>query len=132
MAKKKPDIELYSYGRYENWNRESKDIPRLLEITDTVPAILDTEFGMIIKIKKAKGVKMSWMIDHPGVKDDYGVVRPPFEGEDHINGNSWDFFLGDMVWEPIEDKIGPWRLVCRIDNKIIAEKTIWVEDVSNP
>lgn len=126
MAKKKPEIELYSYGRYENWNR--KDIPELLEITDTVKAELDVEFGMVIKIKKAKGMQLEWMIDHPGVKDDKGNTRLPFKGVDYINGNSWEFFLGDTVWEPIEDKIGPWRLVCRIDGKIVAEKTIYVVD----
>ena len=126
MAKKKPEIELYSYGLYENWNR--KDIPELLEITDTVKAELDIEFGMVIKIKKAKGMQLEWMIDHPGVKDDEGNTRLPFKGVDYINGNSWEFFLGDTIWEPIEDKIGTWRLVCRMDGKIVAEKTIYVAD----
>lgn len=124
MAKRKPEIELYSYGLYENWNR--KDIPKLLEITDTVKVELDIEFGMVIKIKKAKGMKLEWMIDHPGVKDAKGNTRPAFEGVDYINGNTWEFFLGDTIWEPIEDKVGPWRLVCRIDNKIVADKTIYV------
>ena len=126
MAKRKPEIELYSYGLFEKWNR--KDIPELLEITDTVKADLDIEFGMVVKIKKAKGKKLEWMIDHPGVKDEAGHTRPAFKGIDYINSNSWEFFLGDTVWEPIDDKIGPWRLVCRIDNKIVAEKTIYVTD----
>ena len=104
MAKRKITWELYSYGIYSRWERSSKELPRLMDITDRIPVQPDIEFGYILKIIGAKGKKLEFCIDHPPFNDDKGNPAPPFEGEYFINSNNYDFFLGDTVWEPFEDK----------------------------
>jgi hypothetical protein len=47
----------------------------------------------------------------------------PFEGIVYIKDNDWSFYLGDTVWEPIEDKIGDWRMTLSLAGKVIADKT---------
>ncbi|MGL5620304.1 MAG: DUF3859 domain-containing protein, partial [Tannerellaceae bacterium] len=41
-------------------------------------------------------------------------------------GNDWQFFLGDTVWAPIEDKVGTWTLITYLDGKEIARKSFEV------
>ncbi|TKG93453.1 DUF3859 domain-containing protein [Puteibacter caeruleilacunae] len=124
MAKSKMTVEMYSYGEYSRWDRESRDLPKLLDITDRIKADIGTEFGYILKIKKGKGERLTFRIDHPPFKDDDGKVRPPFEGEYYVNSNDFEFFLGDCVWEPLEDKLGKWTMTTYHNGKVIAEKTI--------
>ena len=62
MVKRKIDIELYSYGEYSRWDRESRDIPRLINIAETIPATIGTEFGYVLKIKRGKGEKLTFQI----------------------------------------------------------------------
>jgi hypothetical protein len=47
----------------------------------------------------------------------------PFEGNVYVKDNDWSFYLGDTVWEPIEDKIGNWRMTLSLAGKVIADKT---------
>ncbi len=122
MAKKKAQIELYSYGIYEPWDRESKDIPKLKEITTDIPIYSGVEFGYVLKIKGAKGSRITFIMHHPPFLDESRNVSPPFEGELYINSNDWSFFLGDTVWEPYEDKAGEWELITFLDNREIATK----------
>jgi len=124
MAKKKITWELYSYGEYSNWERTSKKLPKLLNITDRVQISPDIEFGYIIKIKGAKGKKIEYRIEHPPFNDKDGNTEPAFEGEYFVNSNDYEFFLGDTVWEPYEDKKGEWILSTWMDGKLLAEKTI--------
>jgi len=124
MAKKKITWELYSYGEYSNWERTSKKLPKLLKITDRVQIHPDIEFGYVIKIKGAKGKKIDFRIDHPPFYNNKGQLEPPFEGEYYINSNDYEFFLGDTVWKPYEDKQGEWFLSTWLDGKTIAEKKI--------
>ena len=81
-------------------------------------------FGYIVNIKKAKGKKLYYCIDHPWVLDEKGMVMPPFEGEVYIKTNDWDFFLGDTIWEPVYEKVGPWRLTLELEGTIIADQNI--------
>ena len=48
---------------------------------------------------------------------------PPFEGEEFIRTNDYVFYLGDCVWEPLEDKLGEWKLTTFHVGKIVAQKT---------
>ncbi len=123
MAKKKPAILTRSYGIYSQWDSKSKLLPQIKEFTTEVPAQLDIEFGMIINIQSARGKKISYCIDHPGIVDDQGKVRTPFTGEVHINNNDWSFYLGDTVWAPINDKCGLWRMTIEFNGEIIADKS---------
>ncbi len=124
MAKQKIDIELYSYGEYSHWNRESRELPTIVNITNTIKAEIGTEFGYVLKIKKAKGKKLEFRIIHPPFKDEQGNVRPDFTGEYYINSNDYSFFLGDCIWEPLHDKLGDWRMLTYMDGKVIADKTL--------
>ncbi len=123
MPSKKADIELYSYGIYEPWNRSSKEIPKLKTITTRIPVVPEVEFGYVLKIKKAKGSLISFMIHHPPFLNENGEPSPSFTGEEYINSNDWSFYLGDTVWPPYEDKAGEWELITCLDGKEIARKS---------
>ncbi|MBF0430028.1 MAG: DUF3859 domain-containing protein [Fibrobacteria bacterium] len=125
-GKKKFNIIMTSYGIYSPWDHAKKELPSIKNFFLTVPAQTGIEFGYILNITKAKGRRLTFKIDHPPFKDDKGNIRPPFTGEVFVKTNDWDFFLGDYVWEPIEDKIGEWRLTSYIDNTIIADKTFTI------
>ncbi len=95
-----------------------------MEITTSVKASVGVEFGMIIEIFKAKGRYIDFRIDHPPFRDQDGNVEPPFEGTYHVRSNPVKFFLGDTIWEPIEDKKGPWTMSVYLDSVLLASKTI--------
>ena len=123
MPKQKPVVNIRSFGIYTQWNEEAKELPRILEFTTIVPAEIDIEFGFIANFKKAKNQLVRYCIYHPGIQDAEGNVRPPFDGEVYVRTNDWDFFLGDTVWAPIEDKRGCWRMTLEILGEIVAEKS---------
>lgn len=124
MAKKKIEVELYSYGEYAQWDRSSRSIPKLLDITETIESAEGTEFGYVLKIRKAKGKRIDFRIDHPPFRDKEGKVEPPFIGQVIINSNYYEFFLGDCVWAPAEDKMGKWTMTTKIDGEIVAKKSL--------
>lgn len=114
---------MYSYGEYAEWDRQSKSIPKILEITTEIKAEIGTEFGYVLHIKQAKGETLNFRIDHPPFKDSDGNITPPFTGEQFIRTNDFEFFLGDCVWEPLEDKLGEWKLTTWHNGKVVAEKS---------
>jgi len=119
-----PKVEIVSYGQYTTWDRDSKKLPELLDLTTTVTAEIGVEFGMIVEIFQAKGRFLDFRIDHPPFKDEEGNIRPPFEGSYQIRNNPYAFFLGDTIWAPIDDKRGPWTMTVLVDNQEVASKTI--------
>jgi len=123
MAKKKPVIKVQTYGIHSKWDAKSKALPKILTFTLDIPALIDIEFGLIINVKNARGQKAFYRIEHPGIYDDEGQVRPPFTGEAHITNNDWSFYLGDTIWAPIDDKCGSWRMTIELNDQIIANKT---------
>lgn len=124
MGKRKFDITLYSYGEYSTWDRNSKALPKILNISDTVEAEIGTEFGYVLKIKKAKGLKLNFRIIHPPFNDEFGIPADDFTGEVYINSNDYEFFLGDCIWEPLDEKLGNWRLLTELEGQVIADKTL--------
>ncbi len=126
MAKKKPVVKLQAYGIYSKWQSKSKALPQIKEFTTDIPAQIDIEFGLTVNIKNARGAKIYYCIDHPGICDDTGNIRAPFSGEVHISNNDWDFYLGDTIWAPIADKCGPWRMTIELNRQIIADKTFTI------
>ena len=91
MAKQKPVIKLQTYGIHSKWQSKAKALPQIKEFTTDIPAEIDIEFGLIVNIKNARGAKIFYCIDHPGIHDDAGKLRAPFTGEVHITNNDWDF-----------------------------------------
>lgn len=122
MGKRKPVFKMISYGEYEKWDRESPDIPHILNFTTRINAETGTEFGYVLHITKAKGETITFKIEHPPFKDETGEVAPPFEGEQFIHVNDFRFYLGDCVWEPLEDKLGTWELSTYHKGRVVAHK----------
>jgi len=123
---KKLKCEIKNFGIYERFDKDDKHLPRFLERTAKIPAVEDVEFGYVLHITGGKGKKLTFKIDHPPFKDDSGNVAAPFTGEMYITNNDYRFFLGDRVWLPVEDKIGPWTLTTYCGGKTLAEKTLTV------
>ena len=120
-------IKIYSYGEYSKWDRNSKEIPKILDITTKIPGEIGTEFGYVLHIKNGKGEKLTFKIDHPPFNDDDGNLRPPFIGEQFIKTNDFQFYLGDCIWEPLEDKLGKWELTTYHNNKVVANMSFNVQ-----
>ena len=123
MVKRKPEIRMRTYGIYTKWDSESKELPKIREITTRVPAELHIEFGFIIQVKGAKNQELYYCINHPGILDSEGRRREPFDGTVYVKSNEWDFYLGDTIWEPIQDKIGNWHMWLELNGAKVAEKT---------
>lgn len=132
MAKHKPVIEIDSYGIYSTWDADDKALPKIKQFTTEVPARVDIEFGFIVSIRKAKNRKLRYCVYHPDIPDKKGNVMPPFEGEEYVRTNDWQFYLGDTLWEPLDTMLGPWRMTMELDGELIAEKTFMVEDDLEP
>lgn len=123
MSKRQWEVSMVSYGIYCNWNKDSHDLPEIVKFTAEIPCSPKVEFGYILNIKKAKGVKISFRMIHPPFKNSAGQKAPDFTGELYVKSNDWDFYLGDTFWEPLEDKVGTWRLLTELDGEVIADKT---------
>jgi hypothetical protein len=131
MPRKKIEIKMKSYGLYSRWVRQSKELPKILQFTTTIPSRVGIEFGYIINIRGARGKVIDFCIDHPPFTNSEGDISPPFTGIEHINSNNFNFFLGDTIWLPVEDKIGQWTLTCEIEGRQIARKSFEiVEDTA--
>ena len=124
MARKKPEVDVHSYGLYEGWNREGRELPRLVSMAVEIEAKLDIEFGYVLRIRNARNARITFRIEHPPFKDSAGKPAPPFEGELFVKTNDYRFFLGDTVWSPVEDKRGAWRLITWLDGEKVADKTL--------
>lgn len=123
MPKRKPEIRMKSYGIYTQWDSDAKTLPRIEAFTTRVEAVVDVEFGFIVNIKGAKNSRLDYCIDHPGILGSDGNKRAPFDGTVFVRTNDWDFYLGDTIWLPIEDKLGVWEMTLAIQGKTIAEKS---------
>lgn len=126
MAKKNVICKIVTHGIYTKFNPKSDDLPEIKEFTTKIPAILGIEFGYIVEIKQARGEKFKFRIDHPPFKNLQGDIAPPFEDEFYVNSPRYEFFLGDTIWEPIENKTGDWRLRIFHEGKAIADKTFQI------
>ena len=123
MAKQKPEVIIRTYGIYSKWESGSKELPSFCESTTRIPATVDVEFGLIVNVVGGKNLPLSYCIDHPGILDDDGKPRPPFEDVVYVKTNDWDFYLGDTIWEPINDKLGTWRMTLELQGSIVAEQS---------
>ena len=125
-TKKQPQVNIRTFGIYTKWDSNAKELPKLVEVTEAVPAEVDIEFGFIARIRGAKNQRLHYCIEHPGIRDNDGNVREPFTGFVFVKTNDWDFYLGDTVWEPIDDKLGDWHMWIELNGSRMAEKTFEV------
>ena len=117
---------MRTYGIYTKWDSESKDLPQIRKVTTQVPAEINIEFGFVVHVKGAKNQELDYCIDHPGILDATGRKRDPFDGSVYVKSNEWDFYLGDTIWDPIDDKLGRWHMWIKLKGTIVAEKTFEV------
>ena len=115
---------MHSHGLYDGWDRDSKELPNLVKITDEIETRIDIEFGYILRVRNARNSKITFRIEHPPFQDDSGSIAPPFDGELYVKTNDFRFFLGDTIWPPAEDKKGAWRLITWLDGVSVADKTL--------
>lgn len=115
---------MESWGLYTPLDKGSKELPKLIRFTHEIPCELGVEFGYILHIQHGRGMKLTFQIDHPPFSDSNGGVAPPFTGKEYVRSNDWKFFLGDTLWEPIEDKAGDWRIRTWIDGDLVADRTL--------
>ncbi len=123
MPKRKLEVRLRSCGIYTQWDADSKALPKFVEATHRIRAEVGVEFGFVVDIRGGKNRQLDYCIDHPGILDAEGKRREPFDGSVYVKQNVWKFFLGDTIWEPVEDKLGDWRLTLEIDGEIVADET---------
>ncbi len=123
MAKAKPEYSIVSYGIYDHWDATSKILPKIQTFTTEIPARTEIEFGFILKALRAKGKKCQFTINHPGILNNKGKPLAPFVGEEYVSSNDWQFYLGDTLWLPLDDKLGDWHMHIEIEGQIVAEKT---------
>jgi hypothetical protein len=123
MAKRKLEVKISTYGIYHDWDADSKELPKIREFTTRVPAFVGIEFGFVARVKGGKNRRLDYCIEHPGILDAEGQPRAPFDGIVHVQTQDWEFYLGDTIWEPVKDKLGPWRMWLALDGKVVAEKT---------
>jgi hypothetical protein len=131
MSKRKINISIANYGRYTTWNKKSKKLPKLLHYTDTIEAIDGNEFGIIINVDNAKGQVLEFIIKHPPLLNPKGNLLPQFKGELYVNTIHTQFFVGDGIWLPLEDKIGEWKIIILLDNKEIVSKKFMIIPAKN-
>ncbi|WP_167604778.1 DUF3859 domain-containing protein [Maribellus sediminis] len=122
MGKRRPVFKMYSYGEYSGWDRNSSEIPKILDFSTDIKASIGTEFGYVLHIKNGKGETLEFRIDHPPFTDEEGNIRPPFTGEQFIRTNDYKFYLGDCIWEPLEDKLGKWEITTYYKGEVVAHK----------
>ena len=122
MAKQKPTYKILSHGIYSDWDRNSKNMPKIRKFTYEIPVAHGVEFGYVMNIKGARGKKLEFIMKHPDFLDSKGNPCGDFTGDMYVRSNDWDFFLGDTFWDPLHDKEGEWRLITKLDGKEIANK----------
>ena len=121
------EIDIINFGLYSKWDRDSSALPKFMELTSEVEAELGVEFGMIVEIRKARGRYLDFRIDHPEFYDENGEIAEPFTGTFRVKHNPFHFFLGDTIWDPIEDKRGEWKLTILFQDEILASKSIMIK-----
>lgn len=131
MAKRSAVVDIVSYGVYDAWDSRSKELPKIQQFTTLIAAEPEVEFGFIVNIKKAKGQRLRYCIDHPGIINKKGQILAPFDGEVHVGSNDWQFYLGDTIQllhpiDGLDSNLGEWRMMMEIDGRIVAEKTFKV------
>lgn len=126
MRNRKPEMKIDSYGRYTKWEHGSKKLPKILDFTNTIEANEGNEFGMILRIKGGKGLKLNYCIKHPPFPNAEGNPEPDFLGEYYVNSNNFKFYIGDCIWHPLEDKVGAWEILVFHEGNTIASKSFQI------
>ncbi len=121
-SRKKFEVTIESYGLYTQWKNNSRELPKIVEFTNVISAYPGNEFGMILRIRKGKGVKLSYYIRHPVEKSYSSTPENDFSGVHIIRSNDYKFFVGDCIDQPVKNKIGEWVIGVCSEGVLLAEK----------
>ena len=91
MAKRQVQVRELSYGVYDAF--DGKNVPRIQQFGDRIPAQVGVEFGMVLQVNGTRGDRLAYRIDHPRIRDDNGKDMPAFTGEWILVGPQ-QIFLG--------------------------------------
>lgn len=130
MPRRKPEISIANYGWYSKWDKRSRNLPKLIKYTTTIEAVDGNEFGIVLNVDNLKGKVLDFIIKHPPLLDDDGNLLPFFKGKLYVKTNHTQFFVGDGIWLPIDDKIGEWEVVILYDNKVAVSKKFNIVEAS--
>lgn len=125
---KRLQVRIKSFGIYESWDGDQKKVPKIKTFTTEIPARIGIEFGYILDIQHGRGAELDFEIDHPPWLNERHEIEAPFRGKFFVRHNDYDFFLGDTIWEPWENKLGPWRLRTWYNDELLADKTFELID----
>ena len=130
MSKKnrRVNVELISYGLYAKWSNSCDELPRFLKYSDKIPARIEAEFGFTLLITNGKGKNVDYIVKHPKISDENGNIEPPFLGSVPIRKSPFTVYLGETLWEPLEEKIGTWEIIAKIDGQVMAKKKFLIID----
>lgn len=128
MVKFKFIVEIVIYGIYLKWDVDDKVLFKIKIFINYILLELDIEFGFIVNIKCVKNSKVCYCIYYFDILDEDGIFMLFFDGEEYVCFNNWDFYLGDMLWELLENKVGDWCMMLEFEGKIIVDKIFIVED----
>ncbi|ERP31124.1 DUF3859 domain-containing protein [Chitinivibrio alkaliphilus] len=123
-------VETECYGLFAKWSNQCRELPRFLKFTKTIPARVESEFGYLLYIRGGKGTALDYRIIHPPFLNSSGDITPDFVGSIPIRSNAFQAYVGDTLWEPLDDKCGPWRIISQIKGRVVADTTFTV--VSEP
>jgi len=126
MAQNNPRFKINSFGIYDGFEGAGKQLPKISRHTAVIPALVDIEFGLIVDVKKGKGISLDWCIEHPNIHDKNGKAMAPFAGSIIVRNNDWQFYLGDTIWLPEEDKVGDWHMYIEYEGSIVAQQVFEV------
>ena len=122
-SKKKFEVVIESYGLYTQWRSSSRELPKIIEFTNVIRAYAGNEFGMILRIRKGKGVKLDYYVRRSALKNGRNIFGNDFTGKHIIRSNDYKFFVGDCIDHPVEDKIGKWIISIYSEGILLAEKS---------
>lgn len=122
-SKKKFEVIIESYGLYTQWNSNDRELPKIVEFTNVIRAYEGNEFGMILRIRKGKGVKLDYNITRPAIQIGSNRAENDLGGKHIIRSNDYKFFVGDCINPPLEDKLGKWIISIYSEGVLLAKKT---------
>jgi hypothetical protein len=125
-SKKKFEVVIESYGIYTQWRSNDRELPKIVEFTNVIRAYEGNEFGMILRIRRGKGVKLDYYVKRPVIQKGGNFIENDFGGKHIVRSNDYKFFVGDCIDPPVKEKLGEWIISIYSEGILLAEKTFKV------
>lgn len=117
------EVELESYGRYEGFHGEGRDLPRIREFTTDIPCEEGALFGFAVHARRLKGARLLFRVERSREGGPREVVD---EREIRVRANDEPIYVGEFVSPPVEGCLGEWRLTLWNGETLLIDKTFHV------